>query len=160
AVASALGASAQLNPTVKVLDKAQAPVPPECIEGLVTAPPRVAEAQPQPEVRRAAAPPSLDLRTRLRAVQVASEQNDRDAFKAALADARSSAASYPTGGERDAASDVIGVYSDLERLWDYAFTSPSGAFFDASTDFVSMMRRYPDYQRFIRDQTLNAGGVT
>ncbi len=158
-VASAVGASAQLNPTVKVLDKARAPVPPECAEGLITAPPRViAQAQPPAETRRAAAPPSLDLKTRLRAVQVAAEQNDRDVFKAALADARSAAASYPTGGERDAASDVIGVYSDLERLWDYAFTAPAGAFFDSSTDFVSMMRRYPDYQKFISDSTLNVGG--
>ena len=160
-VASALSASAQLNPTVKVLEKPQAPVPPECAEGLVTAPPRVvAQAQPPTETRRASAPPSLDLKTRLRAVQVAAEQNDRDAFKAALADARSAAASYPTGGERDAASDVISVYSDLERLWDYAFTAPAGAFFDSSTDFVGMMRRYPDYQKFISDQTLHAGGQT
>ena len=109
-VASAGVAFAQLNPTVKVLAKAQEPVPPECAEGLVPAQPRpvVAEAQPPATApKRAAAPPSLDLRTRLRAVQVAAEQNDRDAFKAALADARSAAASYPPGGERDAASDVI-----------------------------------------------------
>src|SRR5205823_4830706 len=86
------------------------------------------------------------------------EQNDRDAFKAALADARSAAASYPPGGERDAASDVIGVYNDLEKLWDYSFESPTGAFFDAGTEFVGMMRRYSDYPRFIRDSTLTVAG--
>jgi hypothetical protein len=158
--ASAVSAFAQLNPTVTVLNKPQAPVPPECAEGLVAAPPRVvAEANP-PEPKRAPAPPSLDLKTRLRAVQVAAEQNDRDAFKAPLADARSAVASYPAGGERSAASDVITVYSDLERLWDYSFSAASGAFFDSSTDLVSMMRRYPDYPKFISDSTLTVGGQT
>ena len=71
--ASAVSAFTQLNPTVTVLNKPQAPVPPECAEGLVAAPPRVvAEAQPA-EPKRAPAPPSLDLKTRLRAVQVAAE---------------------------------------------------------------------------------------
>jgi hypothetical protein len=158
--ASALCASAQLNPTVTVLPKPQTVVPPECAEGLVPATPRVIP-EPQPtEPRRAPAPPSLDLKTRLRAVQVAAEQNDRDTFKAALADARSAVSSYPAGGERNAANDVIGVYTDLERLWDYSFSSPSGAFFDSSTEFVGMMRRYPDYAKFISDATLNAGGQT
>jgi hypothetical protein len=158
--ACAVSAFAQLNPTVTVLPKPQTPVPAECAEGLVAAPPRVAP-EPQPtEPRRAPAPPSLDLKTRLRSVQVAAEQNDRDAFKAALADAQSAVSSYPAGGERNAANDVIGVYSDLERLWDYSFTSPSGAFFDSSTDFVSMMRRYPDYAKFIVGATLTVGGQT
>ena len=161
AVACAVSASAQLNPTVKVLESASTPIPPECAEGLAAAPPRiVAEAQPAPQPKRAPAPPSLDLRTRLRAVESAAAADDRDAFKAALADAKAAVASYPTGGERDAANDVLSVYSDLEKLWDYAFTSPSGAFFDSSTDFVSMMRRYPDYQRFIAENTLSVGGQT
>ncbi|MDQ6801074.1 MAG: hypothetical protein M3041_09585 [Acidobacteriota bacterium] len=158
--ASALSAFAQLNPTVTVLPKPQVPVPPECAEGLVAAPPRVV-VEPQPaQPRRAPAPPSLDLKTRLRAVQVAAEQNDRDAFKAALADARSAVGSYPAGGERTAANDAIGIYTDLERLWDYSFSAASGAFFDSSTDFVSMMRRYPDYAKFIAGATLNLGGQT
>ena len=165
-VVAALGvisASAQLNPTVKVLPKPQSTVPPECEQGLAPAVPRViiAETQAeQPKPVAATAPPSLDLKTRLRSVQVAAEHRDRDAFKAALADARSAIASYPTGGERSAANDVLIVYNDLERLWDYEFTAPTGAFFDSSTDFVAMMRRYPDYARFIRDQTLTIGGQT
>src|SRR5262249_11832904 len=130
-----------------------------CQEGLVAAPPRVvAEARPPAETKRVAAPPQLDLKTRLRAVQVAAEHDDREAFKVALADTRAAVAAYPTGGERDAGNDVVGVYSDLERLWDYAFTAPAGAFFDSSSDFAGMMRRYPDYPKSIRDQTLNVGG--
>ena len=158
--ASAVGASAQLNPTVKVLSKAQAPVPAECAEGLAPAPPRAVAEAPQVESKPAPAPPSLDLKTRLRAVQTAAEQNDRDAFKSALADARNAIASYPRGGERDAANDVVGVYSDLERLWDYQFNTAAGAFFDSGTDLVNMMRRYPDYQKFISDKTLTIGGQT
>ena len=161
AALSVLSASAQLNPTVKVLPKPQSTVPPECEQGLAPAAPRVIIAETAAEETkptRAAAPPSLDLKTRLRAVQVTAERNDRDAFKAALADARAAVASYPSGGERSAANDVINVYNDLERLWDYQFTSPTGAFFDASTDFVGMMRRYSDYSRSIANQTLNVAG--
>jgi hypothetical protein len=156
-----LSVSAQLNPTVKLLPKPQAAVPPECEQGLAPPQPRVMIAEaPAQETKpaRAAEPPSLDLKTRLRTVQMAAEQNDREAFKAALADVRSAIASYPRGGERDAANEVVSVNSDLERLWDYSFSSPTGAFFDSSTDFVSMMRRYPDYAKFISDSTLNVGG--
>src|SRR5689334_17820001 len=102
----ALSASAQLNPTVKVLPKPQTSVPPECEQGLAPAVPRaiIAEAAPtEPQPARAVPPPSLDLKTELRAVQLAAERNDRDAFKAALADARRLVDSYPRGGERNAA---------------------------------------------------------
>ena len=162
AALSVLTASAQLNPTVKVLPKPQTSVPPECEQGLAPAVPRVivAEAQPETKPARAVPPPSLDLKTQLRAVQLAAESGDRDAFKAALADARGAVDSYPRGGERNAANDVLNVYNDLERLWDYEFTSPTGAFFDSSTDFVSMMRRYPDYSRAIGNQTITVNGQT
>jgi len=164
AVLSAAGALAQLNPTVNVLPRPQGPVPGECEQGLAQAQPRtlIAEAPPQPAPKKeGAAPPTLDLKTRLRAVQGAAEQGDREGFKTAMAAARSAIASYPTGGERDAANDVLRVYDDLERLWDYAFTSPSGAFFDATTDngaLLTMLRRYPDYAKFIGDSTLTIGG--
>ena len=156
-----LSASAQLNPTVKLLPKPQAAVPPECEQGLAPAQPRVIVAEApaeEPKTARATEPPSLDLKTRLRTVQVAAEQGDRDAFKTALADVRSAVAAYPRGGERDAANEVLTVYSDLDRLWDYALSSPTGAFFDSSTDFVSMMRRYPDYAKAISGNTLNVSG--
>jgi len=157
-----LSASAQLNPTVKVLPKPQTSVPTECEEGLAPAVPRVivAEAAQETKPSRATPPPSLDLKTQLRAVQLAAERGDRDAFKSSFADARAAVASYPRGGERNAANDIVSVYSDLERLWDYEFSSPTGGFFDSSTDFVSMMRRYPNYPRAIADQTLTAGGQT
>src|SRR5690348_17584342 len=160
-VAISIGSAfAQLNPTVKVLPKPQTSVPPECEEGLAPAVPRVIIAEAAPEEKKPVAPPSLDLKTRLRAVQIAAEANDRDAFKAALADARSAVSSYPPGGERSAAADVLNVDNDLERLWDYQFTSAVGAFFDSSTDFVAMMRRYSNYQAAIADQTLTVNGQT
>ena len=107
----AFTASAQLNPTVKVLPKPQASVPTECEQGLAPAVPRaiVAEAPVETQPARAVPPPSLDLKTELRAVQIAAERNDRDAFKAALADARRAVDSYPRGGERTAANDVMVV---------------------------------------------------
>jgi hypothetical protein len=167
-IVAALGvftASAQLNPTVKVLPRPQMAVPPECEQGLAPAQPRVMVTEtpaPEPQPARAAAPPSLELKTRLRNVQAAAEQGNRDAFKSTVEDARSAMASYPRGGERDAANDVLSVYNDLERLWDYSLSSPTGAFFDASTDtgamLVNMMRRYPDYSKSISDSTLNIGG--
>lgn len=163
---SALTALAQLNPTVNVLPRPQAPVPGECEEGLAPAQPRtfVAEtpARPAPAPAPTAAPPTLDLKTRLRAVESAAQQGDRDAFKQALAAAHSAVAGYPRGGERDAANEVLRVYDDLEQLWDYAFTSPSGAFFDATTEngaLLKMLQRYPDYSRTIADSTLNVGGT-
>lgn len=167
AVLSAAAALAQLNPTVNVVPRPQAPVPGECEQGLAQGQPRtlIAEAPPQPRpapAKEGTAPPTLDLKTRLRAAQTGAEQGDREGFKSALVTARSAIASYPTGGERDAANDVLRVYEDLERLWDYAFTSPSGAFFDASTDngaLLTMLRRYPDYAKFIADSTLTIGGT-
>ena len=158
-----LSASAQLNPTVKVLPKPQTSVPTECEQGLAPAVPRaiVAEKENPPEqAARPVPPPSLDLKTQLRSVQVAAERADRDAFKSALADSRAVVNAYPAGGERNAANDVLSVYNDLEKLWDYQFSSPTGAFFDSTTDFVSMMRRYPDYTKSISDQALTVNGQT
>ena len=157
------GQSVPLNPTVKVLPNARTVVPADCFEGGARVP-VIAEAAPPPlTAATAPAPPSADLRSRLRRVQSAAERDDRDEFKAALADARAAVGSYPTGGERDAANEVIQVYSDLEKIWDYAFASPSGAFFDAGSDggsLINIVRRYPDYNRFIKDSTLTIGGQT
>jgi hypothetical protein len=159
-----LSAFGQLNPTVKVLPKAQSPVPAECAEGLAPAAPRVIIAEAQPPAVAPAnvpAPPSTDLKGRLRRLQIAAEGDDRDEFEAALADAKTAVAAYPLGGERDVANDVIQVYSDLARLWDYAFSSPTGSFFDSTSEngaLLTMMRRYPDYAKSISDSTLNVGG--
>ena len=157
------GQSVPLNPTVKVLPNARTVVPADCFEGGARVP-VIAEAAPPPlTAATAPAPPSADLRSRLRRVQSAAERDDRDEFKAALSDARAAVGSYPTGGERDAANEVIQVYSDLEKIWDYAFTSASGAFFDAGSDggsLIKIVQRYPDYNRFIKDSTLTIGGQT
>jgi len=158
--ASLFGQSVLLNPTVKVLPNARTIVPPECVEGGAPAP-IIAEAPRETAPAAAAVPPSIDLKTRLRGVQAAAERDDRDAFKRALADARSTVNAYPTGGERDAATDVMQVDSDLEKIWDYAFNAASGAFIDANSEggvMTSIIRRYPDYNRFIRDATLTVGG--
>src|SRR5579872_5148921 len=150
AAMSVFTALAQLNPTVNVLTKPQAPVPGECEQGLAPAQPRtlVAEAPPQPAPPPAPTgpPPTLDLKTKLRSVEAAAEQGDRDRFKAAMASARSAVTAYPPGGERDSANDVLRVYEDVDRLWDYAFNTPSGAFFDATTNqgaLLKMLERYP-----------------
>ena len=145
---------------MKVLPNARTIVPPECVEGGAPAP-IIAEAPRETTPATATPPPSIDLKTRLRRVQAAAARDDRDEFKRALDDARSAVAAYPTGGEREAANEVMQVYSDLEKIWDYAFTSSSGAFIDANSDGgleTSIIRHYPDYNRFIRDSTLNVGG--
>ncbi len=167
AAMSVFTALAQLNSTVNVLTKPQAPIPGECEQGLAPAQPRMLVAQTPlpapPAPAPTGPPPTLDLKTRLRSVETAAEQGDRDRFKAAMASARSAIAGYPLGGERDAANDILGVYEDLERLWDYAFTSPSGAFFDATTNngaLLKMLERYPGYDRAVADATLTVGGTT
>lgn len=135
-------------------------MPSECEQGLAPAEARILIAEAPATPQKAAAPPSIDLRTRLRRVQAAAERDDRAEFTASLAEARAAVAAYPPGGERDAANDVLRVYEDLERLWDYAFSSPTGSFFDAGAEngaLVNMMRRYPDYAKAISESTLKLG---
>lgn len=163
--AAAFAASAQtreLNPTVKVLARPQSPVPPECATDQTVLPALEAEA-PALEPASAPAPPSNDLRTSLRRLQVAADVNDYAEFKSALAEAKRAAASHPAGGERNAANDALVVFADLARVWDYAMTSPTGGFFDATVQggsLLNAMKRYPDYGRAIADQTINSGGRT
>jgi len=163
--AAAFSASAQtreLNPTVKVLARPQSPVPAECATDPTTVPALEAEA-PALEPVTAAAPPSNDLRASLRRLQVAAEGDDYAVFKSALAEARRAAASHPPGGERNAANDALQVFTDIGRVWDYAMTSPTGSFFDASVQggsLLNALKRYPDYGRAIADQTITAGGKT
>jgi hypothetical protein len=163
AAVSALGQSRPLNPTVTVLPRAVAPVPAECDIG--PGPDiRVAELQSPPErslEADLAPPPSSDLRSILRNAQEAAEANDRATFSDAVTRARATLANYPSGGEKNAANDVIAVYSDLLRLWNYQFDSPTGAFLDQESEggaLVQMMNRYPAWPAFIADQTITAGG--
>ncbi|HUP50379.1 MAG TPA: hypothetical protein VNA04_16510 [Thermoanaerobaculia bacterium] len=166
--AALLAQSPRLNPTVTVLPQATAPVPPECDE--VTAPqpvprPRVAEISPpqrQPPPEPAAAP-RPDLRSQLRDAHAAALGRDRDAFQAALAGAKSMLAAAPPGAERNAAADAIAAFDDLAALWDYQFSTPTGAFFDAGAGDGALLRsltRYRGYEEFIRRQAIvDANGV-
>jgi hypothetical protein len=155
AIVVAVPAGAQLRPKVKVLTTATTAVPTECAEGTVAPPPRV-EVTPAPSmVRVSSTPVRGTLSTSLRAVQQAAERDDYAAFKQALSDARAATAAQERGGERDAAEDVLAVYRDVERLWDFAQTSPTGAFFSADDrELMEITRRYGATAQF------NAGGVT
>jgi hypothetical protein len=161
--AAAFSAPAQtreLNPTVKVLARPQSAVPAECATDPSIVPALEAEAA---EPAAAPAPPSSDLRTTLRRLQVAAEVNDYAVFKSELAEARRAAASHPAGGERNAANDALQVFADIGRVWDYAMASPTGAFFDSTAQggsLLNAMKRYPDYGRAIADQTFTSGGQT
>lgn len=173
----ALPGAAQLNPTVRTRPTAQTSVPPECADGTVPGAvvertpivPPVAVPEPAPQPQRPVArtlppPPSNgiqpvgDVRTLLRRAQAAAEDDDYAGFKAALGDLRTAAAPYP------AASPVMQVLRDVEHLWDYAMSSPTGAFLDptdpAASPIVAMLQRYSGYDRAIAGQTLTMGGRT
>jgi hypothetical protein len=163
--AAAFPASAQtrdLNPTVKVLARPQSAVPAECATDPATVPALEADA-PALEPVNAAVPPSNDLRASLRRLQVAAEGDDYAVFKSAFAEARRAVAAHPPGGERNAANDALQVFTDIGRIWDYAMTSPTGSFFDATVQggsLLNALKRYPEYGRTIADQTVATGGRT
>lgn len=161
-MAQAVFGQALLNPTVKVLPKPSMIVPTDCAEGLAQAPPRpTVEAEVEAAPKAPVVPPSSDLRTALRRVQAAAENNDYNGFKNALADARAAVSAYPGGGEKQAANDVLQVDADIQRLWDYSITSPTGAFFNASNeDLLTMLRKYPGWTRAVADATMTVGGET
>ncbi|HEV8660424.1 MAG TPA: hypothetical protein VGS96_17605 [Thermoanaerobaculia bacterium] len=150
--------AAQLNPTVKVLPRATAPVPSECDHGLAPqAPLRVIpeETVAIPETKaEMKAPPSATLRAELRTALEAAQEGRRDTFRDSLSRAKNILATYPPGGERTAANDVIAVFDDLDKLWDFQFTSPTGAFFEAGGDVYRVANKYPRYDTYIRRQTV------
>jgi hypothetical protein len=138
ALLSAAAGDAQLRPKVRVLTNSTSVVPPECAEGTVAPPPRVEVAAPAPVV---SAPPGLS--TALRIVQQAAERNDYDAFRDALGAARASISGYVSGGERDAAQDVLAIDRDLEQVWDFAQTNRTGAFYgEENGALMEIARRY------------------
>lgn len=151
--------TAAINPKVRVLPSASTPVPPECAEGTpATVPPRPQlREMVQPPSSSIEAPPRVDLQTALRRAQAAAERGDRAEFHERLEALDRAVASYPRGGEAGAASGVIDVYRDLERLWAYSFSADAGAFFDSSSEggaILRMMQKYPDWSRTIGTQTL------
>jgi len=157
-----LGARAPLNPTVKILTAPAAPVPAECEEGLAPPPaPRINIAEvPEPRsIASAKAPPSASLREQLQDVQAAAARRDRQGFTAALTRVKATLQSYPSGAEKKAASDVVRVYDDVDRLWAYEFDNPSGAFFDSTNELLPMLNGYPGYQKAMADQTMVVRGA-
>jgi len=158
-----LNASTPLNPRVRVLRKtaATSTVSTECDEGLAPqSMPRIDVAEVPAPVSRAAmqAPPSATLRATLREAQDAAASSDRAAFQDAMSRAKEMLQTYPAGGEKNAANDVMRVYADLDRLWTYEFETPSGAFFDASTGLLQMLNAYPGYQAAVAEETVTVGG--
>ena len=159
-------AQVPLNPTVKVMSKPGASVAAECEDGMAPQPaPRVliadvpAPARPSADLQP---PPSRTLRGQIAEVQSALERNDRPAFEEWLTSLKATVANYPPGGEKTEAQNVITVYDDIKRLWDYQFANPSGAFFDGTVQdgsLIAALRRYPGYENFIRDYTIEADGV-
>ncbi len=151
----AVAADAQLKPTVNVRSTPASPVSPECVEG--TAPqkqPRVEVAQ-LPETPRGkpmAAPRSASLRSLLEDTQSAADRADSTGFRGALVRAKEMLATYPAGGERNAATEAIGIYDDIDRVWTYEMETRAGAFFDAGTAPAEVMRKYAGYERAIADQ--------
>lgn len=147
-----------LNRTVIVRPGGATTVSPECAEGLAPQPqPRVTEQErtivipPAPAME---APPSADLRSTLVAAVEAAQNNDRATFDDRLTRATQMLASYPPGGERNAASDVVAVLNDVHTVWAYEFSSSTGAFFDASSDLYRMLAKYPGYDAAVRRQVL------
>src|SRR5436309_2096334 len=52
------------------------------------------------------------------------------------------------------------VYRDIDAVWSYAQSSPTGAFFDEKSALMDVMRKYPRYPRAIADATLTSNGHT
>lgn len=166
AAALPLAAQRPLNPTVTVLREASGTVPGDCYDERATPVPRVDVAELQREAATAErvvterqAPPSADLRGRVQAVQSALVASDRTSFRAALDNLRTMTASYPSGGEREAAAELIRIYDDAARVWTHQFESSTGSFFDESSDVFTAVNAYPGYRDAIRRQVIERGGT-
>jgi hypothetical protein len=150
--------AAQLNPTVKVLPRAKTAVPAECDQGLAIQPAlrltQEERASVRDTTRDMVAPPSRSLRSELQTAFEAVQHNSRDAFRDALVQAKSMLTSYPPGGERTAAANLVDVLNDVDRIWDYQFTSPTGAFFDTSSEPYRIASKYPGWDAAIRRQII------
>ena len=150
--------AAQLNPTVKVLPRAKTAVPAECDQGLAIQPAlrltQEERASVRDTTRDMVAPPSRSLRSELQTAFEAAQHNSRDAFRDALVQSKSMLTSYPPGGERTAAANLVDVLNDVDKIWDYQFTSPTGAFFDTSSEPYRIASKYPGWDAAIRRQII------
>ena len=98
-----------------------------------------------------------DILTLLRNLKDAADQNDHDGFNSDLAEARASASVLPSGTQKSGVDELLKTYGDLARVWDYAFASPSGSFFDEQTQngsLLSTLRAYPGFDEYIARRTL------
>ncbi len=152
-----VGASWQLNPLVTRTAQPTGPVPAGCDESLAPAQtPRVIVADiPEREVlvpvSMPAPPPSRSLREELDAAHRALVRNDRPAFDEHLRAARSIVETYPAGGERSRAEEVVWALNDASVLWDAQFASP---FFDETSDAYTRASRYAGYTDAMRRSVL------
>jgi hypothetical protein len=150
--------SAQLNPTVKVFPRATSPVPAECEQGLSQQPAQRLAPEEKASVRDTSldmkAPPSATLRGELRSAVEAAQAGSRDAFRDSLTGAKSMLLGYPPGAERTTASEVVSVLDDITRLWDFEFTTPTGAFIADGSDIFKIVSRYPGYEAYVRRQVI------
>lgn len=149
-----VGASWDLNPLVTRLAQPAGPVPTGCDEALApAATPRVNVAEiPERETivpvsMPPVAPPSRSLREELESAHRALVRNDRPAFDEHLRAARSVVATYPAGGERSRAEEVLWALNDAAVLWDAQFASP---FFDETSDAYTRASRYAGYADAMR----------
>jgi hypothetical protein len=135
-------------------------VPAECAEGVAPAPaPRIEVREiplpPPAETATMAEPPTGSLRAALEATQTALTRNDRPAFNASLATARTLLETYPAGAQRRSAEELVRIYNTTARLWDAQYESP---FFDDASDAYALLRAYPGYEEAVRRSTLTRDG--
>lgn len=151
-----MGASRPLNPLITRRPEPVGGVSSECAESIADTPlaPRVDITEvplPTVEPREPVAPPSADLRARLRAAQDALERNDRATFGDAVASLRTLLDTYPRGGERQQAEELLRTYADISRLWDAQFESP---FFGEDSPLYATLNAYPGWAEHVRRRVL------
>jgi hypothetical protein len=157
---SLAGQTAPLNPLVTRTPQ-NGPVSAECAEGVAPAPmPRVDVGEipllpPPAEPAELPPPPTGSLRSALEATQTALTRNDRPAFDANLAEARSLLEDYPSGAQRRSAEELVRIYDTTARLWDAQYQSP---FFDEASAEYEVLRGYPGYEAAVRRSTLTRDG--
>jgi len=151
-------AAAQLNPMVKVLPRPKSAVPAECDQGLAIQPAQRLTPEERTSVRDTSrdmqAPASASLRGEAQTAFEAAQSNSRDMFRDALVRAKSMLTSYPPGGERTAATSLVDALDDIGKIWDYEFSSPTGAFFDTTSEPFRIASKYPGYESSIRRQII------
>jgi hypothetical protein len=143
-----------LNPLVIRNEEVRVAVPSECEEGLSATPAlrvNVSEIPlPPVEPRASLAPPTDALRGALHETQTALARNNRPAFDEARARLHAVVETYPTGGERRAAEQLVRIYDAAARLWDAQYTAP---FFGEDSAEYALANEHPGYAEAVRRAT-------